>query len=57
MIDKAMRQAIHEQRSREDLMVAVRASGFQPIIQNCRELVLNGITTAEEAFRTIFTTD
>lgn len=57
MINRDMRHAIHEQRSRDELLAAVRASGFQPIVQNCRELVLNGTTTVEEVRRTIFTTD
>ncbi len=57
MIDHTMRKVIHEQRPREELLQAVSASGFQPIMQNVRELVLKGDTTIEEAMRTVFSTD
>ena len=57
VIDRAIREAIHRQVPRDELMRAVQASGFQPIMENARDLVLQGITTAEEVYRTIHTTD
>ncbi len=57
IIDRAIAEAIRSGAPREELMKAVYASGFQPVQQNARELVLNGISTAEEVFRTIHTTD
>ncbi|MBE6472835.1 MAG: type II secretion system protein GspE [Coriobacteriaceae bacterium] len=57
VIDRNISRAIHQQESREALMQAVRASGFQPIIVNARDLVLGGVTTIEEVYRTIYTTD
>ncbi|MDO4405098.1 MAG: GspE/PulE family protein [Atopobiaceae bacterium] len=57
IIDRAIAEAIRSGAPREELMKAVYASGFQPVQQNARELVLNGISTVEEVFRTIHTTD
>lgn len=57
IIDRAIAEAIRSHAPREELMKAVYASGFQPVQQNARELVLNGISTVEEVFRTIHTTD
>ena len=57
VIDRAIRNAIHHQVSRDELMVAVRNSGFQPVMENARDLVLRGITTVDEVYRTIYTTD
>ena len=57
VIDRAIRDAVHHEVSRDQLMAAVRNSSFQPIMENARDLVLRGITTAEEVYRTIHTTD
>ena len=57
IIDRAIAEAIRSGAPREELMKAVYASGFQPVQQNARELVLKGISTVEEVFRTIHTTD
>ena len=48
----AMRRAIHA-RSLKELEQAVQASGFQPIMDNCRQLVLEGITSTEEIHRVL----
>ncbi len=45
-VTPAMRRAIHA-RSLKELEQAVQASGFQPIMDNCRQLVLEGITSTE----------
>lgn len=57
IVDNDISEAIHRQVPREQLMAAVRNSGFQPIIVNARDLVLRGITTVDEARRTLYTTD
>lgn len=57
VIDRDISNAIHKEAPREELMAAVRASGFEPIINNARDLVLRGITTIDEVNRTIHTTD
>ena len=36
---------------------AIEATGFKPIIENCRELVLEGVTTAREVSRAVSRTD
>lgn len=45
-----IRRAIHA-RSPEALESAMEASDFRPIMENCRELVLSGVTSAEEILR------
>lgn len=52
MITDALRSCIESGAGREEFMAAVPAD-FTPIAENCRRLVLAGITTAEEAGRTI----
>lgn len=49
-ITPEIRRAIHA-RSLRDMEEAVAASGFQPIMTNCRELVLQGITSTAEVQR------
>jgi len=36
---------------------AIEASGFTPILENCRELVLEGVTSAKEVSRAVSRTD
>ena len=57
VIDHEIRDVIHRGGTRDQLMSAVRRSGFQPIMENARDLVLKGVTTSDEVFRTIHTTD
>ncbi len=57
VVDRAISEAIHKEAPRDELMAAVRASGFEPIVNNARDLVLRGITTIDEVNRTIHTTD
>ena len=57
VIDRKISRCIHQRDSREALAQAVRESGFQPIMVNARDLVLRGITTIDEVYRTIYTTD
>ncbi|MBQ9020469.1 MAG: Flp pilus assembly complex ATPase component TadA [Eggerthellaceae bacterium] len=57
VVDDKIRSAIHTRASLDDMIQAVEESGFVPILSNCRDLVLAGITTVDEAYRTINTTD
>ena len=57
VVDDKIKSAIHERSSRDAMLAAVEESGFVPILDNCRDLVLAGITTVDEAYRTINTTD
>ena len=49
-INAAIRRAIHS-RSLEKLETAMAAADFHPIVENCRKLVLDGVTTSEEIHR------
>ena len=51
-VTPAMRRAIHA-RSLEELERAVRDADFQPILENCRQLVLDGVTAAGEVHRVL----
>lgn len=45
-----IRRAIHN-RSWKELEAAMDAADFQPIMENCRQLVQDGVTSAEEVLR------
>ena len=47
-----MRRAIHSQ-SLKELETAVDEANFQPIMENCRQLVLDGTTSSEEIHRVL----
>jgi len=53
IISRALRQCITTGASREAFLAAIRPEDFTPLAENCRRLVLAGVTTAEEARRTI----
>ena len=57
VIDKGIRHAISTKATRAELNDAVAKSGFEPVIENCRELVRMGITTVEEVERVVFADD
>lgn len=57
VLDKRIRHAIATSAPRAELLDAVDRSGFQPMLQNCLELVRMGITTPEEVQRVIFAFD
>ena len=51
-LNPAMRRAIHA-RSLKELEAATAAANFRPIMDNCRQLVLDGVTSAEEIHRVL----
>ena len=54
VIDRALRASITGGATREELQDAIERSGsFQTMEDSCRELVLSGVTTVEEARKTI----
>lgn len=53
VLNGEIRQAISERRPQAELLAAVARSGFSPILESCRSLVLQGVTTAGEAYRTV----
>lgn len=57
MMTADIKQKFHERAPREDLLKSIHGSGFQTILQDCARLVLDGVTTAEEAYRVLHSTD
>ena len=55
-INTEMRRAI-QQNDMTALEIAIENSEFKPILDNCKELVLEGITTAREVSRAVSRTD
>lgn len=57
MMTADVKQKFHERAPRDVLMKAVRDSGFRTILEDCTRLVLEGLTTADEAYRVLHSTD
>jgi type IV pilus assembly protein PilB len=57
MVDRKVAQAIHLGVSRSELMDAIVQAGFEPLIKNARELVVNGVSTVEELLRVAYDAD
>lgn len=51
-INPAIRRAIHT-RSLKDLEAAMEQADFHPIMENCRRLLLDGVTSSEEVHRVL----
>ena len=51
-INPAIRRAIHA-RSLKELESAMEQTDFHPIMENCRKLVLDGVTSSEEVHRVL----
>ncbi len=56
-LSSEVKQMIYDQRPHTELLAAVARTGFTSMLSNGREMVLSGITTAEEVIRTIHSTD
>ena len=56
MINRRLRKLIADGADSDALMAAARENGFVTMQESCRQLVLEGVTSAEEAARTINTT-
>ena len=52
-----IKHAIADNVPHSELMRLIEESDFEPLINDCVKLVLNGTTTVEEAFRTVNSTD
>jgi len=57
VINSAIRHAIADNVPHSQLMELIHSSDFEPLINDCVRLVLNGTTTVEEAYRTVNSTD
>ena len=51
-MSQEVRRAIHS-RDKKAMEEAVRRSAFRPILDDCAQLVLDGITTSDEVARII----
>ena len=56
MINRRLRKLIADGADSDTLLAAARENGFVTMQESCRQLVLSGVTSAEEAARTINTT-
>ena len=56
LLDQTLRELIAQRASRQALSQAGQQSGMLSIASQCRRLVLDGVTTASEAIRTINST-
>ena len=56
MINRRLRKLIADGGDSDTLLAAARENGFVTMQESCRQLVLSGVTSAEEAARTINTT-
>ena len=57
MINADIRRAIADGVPHSQLMALIEQSDFEPLLRDCIRLVENGTTTAEEAYRTVNSTD
>lgn len=56
LVDKDLRKAITERASRDEMELCLKKQKFISIADRCRTLVRDGVTTAAEGSRTIFST-
>ena len=56
MINRRLRKLIADGADSDTLLAAARENGFVTMQESCRQLVLSGVTSAEEAARTISST-
>ena len=57
LVDRELRRLILARADREAILAASRKNGFLSLADRCRSLVLEGVTSTEEAARTIHSTD
>ncbi|MDO4271206.1 MAG: GspE/PulE family protein [Eubacteriales bacterium] len=53
LVDRALREQIIDRAPRDKLLDTIRKGDFVSLQQSCRDLVIQGVTTAEESWRTI----
>ena len=56
MVNREVRRLVNDDAAYDELLAAAKKNGYRTMRDSCRELVLRGITTAEEAARTINST-
>lgn len=53
VMTREIRRAVHEGAPHDQLLAIIHGSGFTSLLQNCQQLVLDGTTSVEEAFRIV----
>ena len=56
MVNREVRRLVNDDAAYDELLAAAKKNGYRTMRDSCRDLVLRGITTAEEAARTITST-
>ncbi|MDD4438844.1 MAG: ATPase, T2SS/T4P/T4SS family, partial [Tissierellia bacterium] len=54
IIDKNIRDAIQNEKSNDEIAAMAESAGMSTLKDNCRELVLSGVTTTEEFSQVIY---
>ena len=57
VLNSKVKQAIADNAPHSQLTELIQQSDFEPLINDCVRLVLNGTTTVDEAYRTVNSTD
>ncbi|EGW40351.1 type II/IV secretion system family protein [Desulfosporosinus sp. OT] len=56
-LDNKMRSIIEKGANADELRTLALKDGMVPLYENCRQLVLNGVTSVNEMIRTVYTRD
>ena len=56
MVNREVRRLVNDDAAYDELLAAAKKNGYRTMRDSCREMVLRGVTTAEEASRTINST-
>ena len=56
MVNGEVRRLVNSDAPYDELLTDAKKNGYRTMRDSCRELVLRGVTTAEEASRTINST-
>jgi len=57
IMNTEVKDKFRDRAPRSELVEAIHNSGFQTILDDCRRLVLTGVTTVDEAYRILHSTD
>jgi type IV pilus assembly protein PilB len=53
-IDKSIRNAIQNEKSNDEIVLLAERTGMKTLKDNCRDLVISGVTTVEEYLQVIY---
>ena len=57
LMTRELRKLVLQRAPRDQILAAARADGFRSLREQCRAMVLSGVTSAEEAVRVIHSTE